>query len=84
MRPHAKTCPVVQAVCTCPFPESSEEIQIANDHFVGSTGSKFVQILVPPRGPIPYEQALRMAAWIVLVSDEERFEQILEAIKRGD
>lgn len=93
MKPHLKTCPVAQAVCTCPFPESSEEIVIANDHFVGSQGGRIGWLFTPPE-PMEPEEALRFAAWIVLVTNgsvgsegwdaEERFEQIKEAIKRGN
>lgn len=89
MRPHAKTCPVAQAVCTCPLPESSEEIQIANDYMVGVQNGR-VGILFPPLTMMEPEHALRLAAWLVVCAEpalvgeaETRFEQILRAIKEA-
>lgn len=95
MKQHPKTCPVAQAVCVCPLPETTEEIVITNDLFVGSQGGR-IGWLLQPTEPMPPEDALRFAAWLVLVANgsagtdgwnvdaEERFSQILEAIKRGN
>lgn len=59
-----------------------EPIEIMNDHLVGSTGRTHVVMLRPPILPMPYEEAIRMAAWIVLVTNgEERFAEISKAIR---
>ena len=57
------------------------DIDTINDHLVGVQGSKIV-ILMPPRGPMPIDEALRMAAYIVsCASADELFAQILEAVR---
>lgn len=65
-----------------PDPEP-EYIETANDHLIGSTGFTHIVVLLPPVGPMPYEEALRMAAWIVAIADpdDERFPKILKAVR---
>ena len=58
------------------------EIETVNDHLVGITSAGMVRIAVLPLSLMPSEEALRMAAWIVtLVGDDERFAQILAAVR---
>lgn len=53
-----------------------------NDCIV-SASSRGVTILMPPIGPMPKEQALRLAAWLVAIADPigEEFEKVLEAVR---
>lgn len=61
------------------------EIDTTNDHLIGSRAGTHVVMLAPPVVPMPYEEALRMAAWIVMIADPSedhaRFTEILNAIK---
>lgn len=62
--------------------ESIESIETNNDHLVAAQGSR-VSILAPPVMSMERDEALRMAAWLILCADQgrrERFEQIYEAI----
>lgn len=59
-----------------------EPINTSNDHFVGILGDN-VTMLMPPMGPIPKEQAIRLAAWLVVCAgdyDGTRFAEVLEAV----
>lgn len=59
------------------------EVDTTNNRMVSRCDS-YIVMMLPPRGPIPFEEALRMAAWIVVIADEtggERFAEILAAIK---
>lgn len=57
-----------------------EQIETVNDHLVGVQGDKVVMVL-PPIAPMSHEEALRLAAWIVAITDDyDRFEAILDAI----
>lgn len=63
--------------------ESTEsEISVKNDHFVGSNGDS-VGMVLPPVGPIPSEQAIRLAAWLVICAgdyDAKRFAEVFRAV----
>lgn len=44
-----------------------------------------VRILMPPKGPISKEDAIELAAWLVITSgdyDGERFKKVLDAATR--
>jgi hypothetical protein len=53
-----------------------------NDFFLGVAGDQLISLL-PLRTPMSRDQALRLAAWIVLIMDplEEDFTRIKEAIE---
>ena len=53
-----------------------------NDFMVGRRGADIV-VLIPVHGPIPQDRALRLAAWIVALSDikEGEFDEILEVVR---
>lgn len=55
-----------------------------NDFFVGVLGDG-IAILNPPRGKITKEQALRLAAYLVLLADDTgaEFPKVLEAVKNA-
>ena len=59
----------------------AEAIETVNDHLVGIQGGNVVMVL-PPTAPMPHEEALRMAAWIVAIADDDdRFGAILAAVR---
>lgn len=66
----------------------SGDRSIANVHFVGSTGLSHITILRPPVVPIPYDDALTFAAWIVAIADQSedhsRFAEILSLVEGGE
>jgi hypothetical protein len=51
-----------------------------NQHLVSVRGSRII-IQNPPAGAISYDDALNLAAWIVFLTDEERFRRVLKAVK---
>lgn len=53
-----------------------------NEFLVSMQGDK-IAILMPPRGPITKEQALRLAAWIVSLADPlgEAFADVLNQVQ---
>lgn len=57
------------------------EIDTSNDFFVGSRGADIVLMKTP--GTMTKAQALRLAAWLVILADDDevRFNEVLEAIK---
>jgi len=52
----------------------------ANDFAVAANGDS-IMILNPPRGLIERDKAIRLAAWIVAMTDEDEFNESLMAIK---
>jgi hypothetical protein len=61
----------------------SEPIETMNDHLVGSNGAGVV-VTLPPMGPMSNEEALRLAAWLVICAqdyDAKRFGEIFEAVR---
>lgn len=53
-----------------------------NDHFVGMRGDHMVIVALPPLTPMPVDEALRLAAWLVaIVGDDAQFEAILAAVR---
>jgi hypothetical protein len=59
----------------------SGEIDTTNDHLVGIQGGRVV-VVMPPLRPMAYAEALRLAAWIVaIVDDDEAFNAILGAVR---
>lgn len=60
---------------------AGEPVETINDHLVGIRGDNVVMVL-PPIAPMPRDEALRMAAWIVaIVDDDDRFAAILAAVR---
>jgi len=59
----------------------NKQIDTSNPFIVGGAG-EYVQIMMPPRGPISKEKALNLAAWLVAIADplEEEFPKVLRAI----
>jgi hypothetical protein len=57
-----------------------EDIDTSNDFLVGSNGLRIVPTL--PIRAMDKEQALRLAAWLVVLADppQERFPLILKAV----
>lgn len=57
-----------------------------NDHLVGVQGDKVTMVL-PPTEPMPVDEALRLAAWIVCVAEvhtpdaDEKFAAVLAAVR---
>ena len=65
------------------LPERLDPRRAGNMHLVASTGGRFVTILNPPRDVLTDEEALRFAAWLVLVAgrgDRSRFDEIYTEI----
>ena len=58
------------------------EIETSNDCMVGVAGGGLVMFMPPQRMEIiDKEKALRLAAWLVVLScDDERFDAIREAV----
>ena len=57
------------------------DINTMNDHLVGVQGGRIV-IVMPPLGPMDRDEALRLAAWIVALADDENtFGDVLEAVQ---
>lgn len=58
------------------------EIETMNDCGVGVTQGMPI-IMLPPRGPIPKDKALRLASYLVCFAEEEegQFQRVLEAIQ---
>lgn len=59
-----------------------EPIDTMNDHMVGVTGGGVV-IMLPPITAMPKEEAIRLAAWLVVLAgdyDAKRFGEIFEAV----
>ena len=60
---------------------ADEKVYTANKFLVGSRGPEDICIMSPPEAPIPHEDALNLAAWLVAVTmQEKRFKVVLEAI----
>lgn len=64
----------------------SNEIDTSNDYFVGTTYRNNERVLVfplvTPSGAIPKDKALRLAAWIVaIMDDDDEFPAVLEAVQ---
>lgn len=57
-----------------------EKISTRNDFLVSEREDGIV-ILAPPQGAISHEKAMRLAAYLVALTDEKRFQQILRAVK---
>jgi len=58
----------------------AEPIDTANDSIVGVQGENI--IVMNLKNPMTKEKALRLAAWlIVLADDEDKFEELLEAVR---
>lgn len=51
-----------------------------NDFLVG-VGADDIVVMLPVRGRISKEKALRLAAWIVALSDPDEFKKVLEAVQ---
>jgi hypothetical protein len=60
----------------------SEEIDVTNSQFVGVTGRGEVTVAFPKAG-MTREEALRHAAWLVAVAEENDgdFERVLKAVR---
>lgn len=60
------------------FPDT---IDTTNRHGVSSRGDK-IALLIPPRGEMSKQDALTLAAWLVMLADPvgEQFERTLTAI----
>lgn len=58
------------------------EIDTTNDSLV-AVNNQGVLIIMPPRGPMPKDKALRLAAWIVALADPvgDEFAATLEAVR---
>ncbi len=57
-------------------------VETINDHLVGVTGLNKIVMALPPVVPMSIDEALRMAAWIVaIVDDDERFDSVLAAVR---
>ena len=57
-------------------------IDLGNNHLVGSNGQS-VTVALPPRLPMTPDEAITLAAWLVLCAldtDASRFRQIFEAV----
>ena len=62
--------------------DKTETIDTSNDHLV-ATQAGGILIMLPPRTRMAKAEALRMAAWIVILAEEDEgeFNSVLEAIK---
>ena len=60
----------------------SEEIETMNDCMVCVSGHG-VGIMLPPVGPMAKDRALRLAAWLVALAEENdgEFAAVLEAVR---
>lgn len=59
-----------------------EPVNTMNDHLVGATGGG-VTITLPPIAPMPSEEAIRLAAWLVVCAgdhDAKRFGEVFKAV----
>lgn len=60
---------------------SDETINTTNKFMVGAQGDQIL-ITMLPRGPIGKEDALVLAAWLVVLADREgRFQKVLAAVQ---
>ena len=61
------------------------EIETTNDHLVGRRGDHTI-VTFPPHAPMGRDEALRLAAWLVAVTDESAdysdFHAVLEAVSQ--
>lgn len=57
-------------------------IDVTNDNLVGKRGDGTI-VFLKPAMPMPVDEALRMAAWIVALADplDEQFPAVLEAVR---
>lgn len=65
------------------LPRRVDPMLLANTHLVGSTRGDHTVIARPPLEPIPDDEALALAAWIVIVAGRgecDRFDEIYRAI----
>lgn len=60
----------------------NDQVGTANDHLVGSRGDGLVVVTLPPLGPMGCDEALRLAAWLIVCADPEgsRFAEIYRAV----
>ena len=63
-----------------------EAIDTRNEFFVGARGDDSILILRAPAGPLSKAQALRLAAWLVALADDDpgapvsEFSHVLAAV----
>ena len=58
-------------------------IETVNDHLVAMNGTGGVAIMMPPMGYMSKEEAIRLAAWLVVCAedyDAARFGKVFEAV----
>ena len=62
---------------------STEPIDCTNKHLVG-TNATHVTTMTPPAGPMTFDDALSLAAWLVAVAEphaQHKFDEVLEAVR---
>lgn len=60
----------------------NDQIETMNDHLVGSRGDGMVTMMLMPVLPMTRDEALRLAAWLIVCADPEgsRFSEIYRAV----